>query len=96
MSVDIVERLRAYHGRTGAYAPDATCKHGVHPYDCRNGCAPVTFEAADEIEKLRAAAKECADIISGLGEWEGKTTDWIRAADRVYALLPRPSKGGKE
>jgi hypothetical protein len=25
---------------TGAYAPEATCKHGVHPYDCRRGCDP--------------------------------------------------------
>lgn len=26
--------------RTGAYAPEATCKHGVHPYDCQQGCDP--------------------------------------------------------
>ena len=29
--------------RTGAYAPEATCKHGVHPYDCREGCDPQTM-----------------------------------------------------
>lgn len=26
--------------RTGAYAPSATCKHGTHPFDCREGCCP--------------------------------------------------------
>ena len=26
--------------RTGAYAPEATCRHSVHPYDCREGCDP--------------------------------------------------------
>ena len=25
---------------TGAYAPEATCKHGVHPYQCTQGCDP--------------------------------------------------------
>jgi hypothetical protein len=25
---------------TGAYGPDATCKHGVHPYQCTQGCDP--------------------------------------------------------
>ena len=25
---------------TGAYAPSATCKHGVHPFDCKQGCDP--------------------------------------------------------
>lgn len=49
---DLIERLKTYHGHTGAYAPDATCKHGMHPYDCRDGCAPVTFEAAARIEEL--------------------------------------------
>jgi hypothetical protein len=26
--------------RTGAYAPTATCRHGVHPYECLQGCDP--------------------------------------------------------
>lgn len=25
---------------TGAYAPRATCKHGVHPFYCQRGCDP--------------------------------------------------------
>lgn len=52
---NLVVRLRAEYQRTGAYAPEATCKHGIHPYDCRQGCAPPTFEAADEIERLKTA-----------------------------------------
>jgi hypothetical protein len=27
---------------TGAYAPQATCRHGIHPYDCEEGCDPHT------------------------------------------------------
>jgi hypothetical protein len=26
----------------GAYAPQATCTHGIHPYDCEEGCDPHT------------------------------------------------------
>ena len=29
--------------RTGAYAPTATCKHGIHPYDCTQGCDPYAL-----------------------------------------------------
>jgi len=25
---------------TGAYGPGATCKHGVHPFECKEGCDP--------------------------------------------------------
>lgn len=52
---NLVSRLRGEYPRTGAYAPPATCLHGIHPYECRRGCAPPTFEAADEIERLRSA-----------------------------------------
>jgi hypothetical protein len=36
---EVLEAKKAL-SRTGAYAPSATCKHGVHPYDCKQGCDP--------------------------------------------------------
>jgi hypothetical protein len=40
--------------RTGAYAPEATCKHGVHPYDCRDGCDPhdAPFDSFERRDRL--------------------------------------------
>jgi hypothetical protein len=65
LSSNLVARLRAEYGRTGAYAPEATCRHGIHPYDCRQGCAPPGFEAADEIERLRAAIHRAISELPG-------------------------------
>ena len=31
--------------RTGAYGPTATCKHGIHPYECTQGCDPYKLKA---------------------------------------------------
>ena len=76
----LVERLRAEYARTGAYAPEATCKHGIHPYDCRQGCAPPTFEAADEIERLR---NEITDL-QGRNGAKAAELERLRRQDEVH------------
>ena len=46
--------------RTGAYAPSATCKHGIHPFDCTQGCNPNEPRDDVALEKWLA---ECERII---------------------------------
>lgn len=41
---------------TGAYAPTATCKHGDHPYDCRQGCDPHEHARYDHLHARSMAA----------------------------------------
>jgi hypothetical protein len=85
-SQSLVERLRAEYPRTGAYAPEATCRHGIHPYDCRNGCAPPTFEAADEIERL---TRELAAAKTDAQKAHTHAVDECKANDRLRAALER-------
>lgn len=41
-----LELLKAV-SKTGAYGPSATCKHGIHPYDCKF-CDPYSLKSVDD------------------------------------------------
>jgi hypothetical protein len=43
-AVEFVER-QTQLPMTGAYAPSATCRHGIHPYDCEI-CQPPGVSSA--------------------------------------------------
>jgi hypothetical protein len=85
MIMTLVQRLRDEYPRTGAYAPEATCLHGIHPYDCRQGCAPPVFEAADEIEQLRAALKVAQQSLVEFSHAQEVGPSWYtRGANGMY------------
>lgn len=50
---------------TGAYAPYATCKHGVHPYSCREGCDPHIMETSEPQQETTTE-----------GDYPGKGHPW--------------------
>ena len=84
MSTDIAalcKRLRAEYTRRGAYAPTATCCHGIHPYECRKGCAPPTFEAADALEALQARVEQLEETLKGLVELSPLPAEYINASE---------------
>jgi hypothetical protein len=84
-SKPLVQRLREEYPRTGAYAPEATCRHGIHPYDCRQGCSPPGFEAADELESYRAALKVALQALLEFSHAQQSGPGWYtRGADGMY------------
>jgi hypothetical protein len=62
--------------RTGAYGPGATCKHGVHPYECIQGCDPPFLDSPCPLCGQRIGAHKAVEGWMGLGcpsaETEGK------------------------
>jgi hypothetical protein len=87
-SKPLVQRLREEYARTGAYAPEATCRHGIHPYDCRQGCAPPGFEAADEIESYRAAIKVAYQALLEFSHAQESGPGWYtRGQNGMYAQV---------
>jgi hypothetical protein len=97
MTNTLMQRLRAEYPRTGAYAPEATCKHGIHPYDCREGCAPPVFEAADEIETLRAALKVAQQSLLEFSHAQECGPSWYtRGENGMYSQVSMHLRRGLE
>ena len=67
---------------TGAYAPTATCKHGDHPYDCRQGCDPHEHARYDHLHaRIRELEAALRDVM------QGKQLDW-RIAESIAPKEP--------
>lgn len=54
--------------KSGAYGPSATCRHGIHPYDCYDGCDPHEQRATELYLALADLLRQVNSHVERYGE----------------------------